>query len=316
MNDFPQGLHHITAIAGDPVRNLQFYRDCLGLRLVKRTVNFDDPFTYHFYFGDTVGSPGTILTFFPWPRARRGSAGAGMIEAVAFAVPSGSLDFWRRRLETAAVTVRDRPRIFDERGLAFTDPDGMQLELVEAAAPAPGEAVQPWSGIVPAEHAIRAFHGATEQVRRFEPTDTLLRERLGFSLVAEESGRRRYRAGNTGIGVYDVVADPAAPEAIGGAGTVHHIAWKTADADSNLRWRERLTAAGVHVSPLMDRNYFHSIYFREPGGVLFEFATNGPGFAIDETAEALGSALKLPAQYEEHRARIEAALPPLPAPPR
>jgi glyoxalase family protein len=165
---------------------------------------------------------------------------------------------------------------------------------------------------VPAESAITAFHGATERVRAAGPTDRFLREQLGFTLAGEEGARRRYRAGTAGVGVYDLIVDPAAPAATGGCGTMHHIAWMTADVAANERWRDRLVAAGTHVSPLMDRNYFHSIYFREPGGVLFEFATNGPGFAIDEPPDRLGAALKLPAQYEEQRARIEATLPTLP----
>lgn len=308
MNDIPQGIHHITAIAGDPVRNLQFYRDVLGLRFVKKTVNFDDPFTYHFYFGDEVGSPGTILTFFPWADARAGRMGAGLIETVAFAVPAGSLAFWRERLTKAGVTVAEPASAFGEPRLRFTDPDGLQLELVESSA---SVNTRPWTATVPAHAAIRAFHGATERVREAGLTDGFVRDTLGFTFVGEDAGRRRYRAGENGAGVFDLVVDPSAPPAQGGRGTVHHIAWTTADTDANNRWRERLGASGHQVSPLMDRNYFRSIYFREPGGVLFEFATNGPGFAIDESATTLGTALKLPAQYEERRAQIEAKLPAL-----
>ncbi len=309
MNDIPQGIHHITAIAGDPARNLTFYRDVLGLRFVKKTVNFDDPFTYHFYFGDTVGTPGTILTFFPWAGARPGRLGSGLIEAITFSVPPGALSFWRERLAQAKVAVSERARMFGEAGLRFADPDGMLLEFVESAE---AGTAQPWSREVPADVAIRAFHGAAERVRDAGPTDRFVREVLGFTLLGEEGGRRRYRPGSSGIGVFDLIVDQTASPAQGGRGTVHHIAWQTADIEANNRWRERLTAAGANVSPLMDRNYFHSIYFREPGGVLFEFATRGPGFAVDEPAESLGSALKLPAQYEEHRARIETVLPKLP----
>lgn len=309
MQDTPQGIHHITAVAGEPARNLTFYRDLLGLRLVKKTVNFDDPTTYHFYFGDEVGSPGTILTFFPWANARRGRLGAGLIETIAFAVPVGSLAFWRERLGKAGVAVSARAEIFGETGLRFADPDGMLLELVETDIVAK---TKPWTHGVGVDVAIRAFHGAAERVTAAGPTDRFLRDVLGFELVAEGSGRRRYRAGATGIGGFDLIIDPSAPLAHGGSGTVHHIAWMTADVDANNRWRERLAERGAHVSPLMDRNYFRSIYFREPGGVLFEFATNGPGFAIDEPAEGLGSALQLPAQFESQRAAIEAALPVLP----
>lgn len=309
MQDNPQGLHHITAIAGDPVRNLKFYRDVLGLRFVKKTVNFDDPFTYHFYFGDELGSPGTILTFFPWAGARPGRVGAGLIESLAFTVPAGALPFWRTRLAQAGVAVAERPPLFGETRLGFEDPDGLRLELVESSAPA---GVQPWTALVPAGMAIAGFHSATERVREAQPTDQFIRDMLGFTLVGEEAGRRRYRVGEHGVGVFDLLVDPASPAALGGRGTVHHIAWAVSDDSANNRWRERLTAMGHHVSPLMDRNYFRSIYFREPGGVLFEFATRGPGFAVDEAAETLGAALKLPAQYEEHRAQIEARLTPLP----
>lgn len=309
MNDSPRGIHHVTAIAGDAARNLAFYRDVLGLRLVKKTVNFDDPYTYHFYFGDEVGSPGTVLTFFPWANARPGRLGAGLIETVAFAVPSGALDFWRGHLQRANVAVSARAPVFGEPGIRFADPDGLQLELVETELEPP---TRPWTRSIPQTAAIRAFHGAAQRVREAGPTDRFLRDVLGFQLVAETSGRRRYRTAASGVGVYDLVVDPTAARGEGGRGTVHHIAWATADADANMRWRERITAARVDVSPLMDRNYFRSIYFREPGGVLFEFATEGPGFAIDEPTDALGGALKLPDRYEGHRAQIEAALPQLP----
>jgi glyoxalase family protein len=309
-HDTPQGIHHITAVAGDPARNLTFYRDVLGLRLVKKTVNFDDPSTYHFYFGDELGSPGTILTFFPWPGARPGRLGAGLVETVAFAIPPGTLEFWRKRLAQAGSAVSEGAPVFGAASVRFADPDGLLLELVESEA---AVNTRPWAAAgIPAAYAIRSFFGAAERVREAGPTDRFLRERLGFTFVGEDAGRRRYRAGSTGVGVFDLIPDPSGPLAQGGRGTVHHIAWMTADADANNRWRERLAAAGAHVSPLMDRNYFRSIYFREPGGVLFEFATNGPGFAIDEPAASLGTTLKLPAQYEEHRARIEAALPVLP----
>jgi glyoxalase family protein len=309
MNDVPQGIHHITAIAGDPARNLTFYRDVLGLRLVKKTVNFDDPFTYHFYFGDNVGSPGTILTFFPWGGARPGRLGAGLVESVAFAVPPDALPFWRERLTRAGVSVEERAPTFGASGIRFVDPDGLQLELVESSETAD---THPWTATAPRAYAIRAFYGATEQVRAAGPSDLFLRETLGFTFLGADGTHRRYRAGTSGVGVYDLVIDPAAPLAQGGRGTVHHIAWMTENADANNRWRERFADAGTQVSPLMDRNYFRSIYFREPGGVLFEFATNGPGFAIDEPADTLGNALKLPAQYEQHRAKIEVALPVLP----
>lgn len=301
-----QGIHHITAIAGDPVRNAQFYRAVLGLRLVKQTVNFDDPQTYHLYFGDSAGSPGTILTFFPWPGSRPGRLGAGMIESVCFAVPRGSASFWRKRLTNSGVVVTARPPRFDEVGLRFSDPDGLQLELVEADQ-SPGE---PWTEHITAEQAIAGFHGATARVHSFGPTQDFLTGQLGFRLENEESGIRRYQSGG-GIGHYELVADPDMPHAAGGRGTVHHIAWMTQDLAASERWRDRLVGEGHQVSLVMDRKYFRSIYFREPAGVLFELATHGPGFAVDEPADALGSALMLPESFESQRKNIEAALPAL-----
>jgi glyoxalase family protein len=311
MSETLQGIHHITAVAGDPVHNLRFYRDVLGLRLVKKTVNFDDRSTYHFYFGDEVGSPGTILTFFPWPRARQGRPGVGTIETVAFSVPRGSLAFWRARLAAAGVETVRRAEAFDENGLRFADPDGMPLELIESD---PVDGVRAWTPPdVPAAQAIMAFHSATQRVRASEPTDEFIRKQLGFVLVGEDGARRRYRTSAAGVGVYDVVTDPTGPEAVAGRGTVHHIAWVTKSVEQSLAWRTLLTTAGNHVSPLMDRKYFRSIYFREPAGVLFEMATNGPGFAVDEPLESLGSSLRLPENYEGHRAEIEAVLPKLDA---
>lgn len=302
-----QGIHHITAIAGDPVRNAQFYRAVLGLRLVKKTVNFDDPKTYHLYFGDTAGSPGTILTFFPWPGSRPGRLGAGMIESISFAVPRGSLTFWRQRLVDAGVTVAVRTPRFGEVGLRFSDPEGMQLELVETDQTA-GE---PWTEHIAADRAIAGFYGATERVHSFGSTQDFLTGQLGFRLGNEESGIRRYQSGGGGIGHYELIADPDRPHAVGGRGTVHHIAWMTPDLAASERWRSRLVEEGHHVSSVMDRKYFRSIYFREPAGVLFELATNGPGFAVDEPADALGSALMLPAMFEPQRKNIEAILPAL-----
>lgn len=306
MNESLFGIHHITAIAGDPARNLRFYRDTLGLKLVKLTVNFDDPSTYHFYFGDEAGTPGTILTFFPWAGAPAGRAGAGMIEAVAFTVPRGSLDFWRKRLPAAGVATAPRAEAFGETGLAFADPDGLRLELIEGDAAA---GTIPATGPVPREAAIAAFHGARARLREAETTGAFLRERLGFELIAEQEGLRRYRTAGGGVGCYDIAADPSAPAGMGGRGTVHHIAWATADIEASLAWRERLIGAGVPASPVMERKYFRSVYFREPGGVLFELATRGPGFAVDEAPERLGATLQLPDAFENHRAEIEAVLP-------
>ena len=303
------GVHHITAIAGDPRRNVAFYIGVLGQRLVKKTVNFDDPGTYHLYYGDEVGNPGTILTFFPFTGIPRGTRGVGQVAAVAFAIPAASLAYWRERLAAHGVTIEDAETRFGERVLAFADPDGLQLELVATEASA-SESV--WAqGPVPAEHAIRGFHAATLWVRSHEPTRRVLTELMGFRFAGEEGDRIRYAAGDSASGLVDVVAMPAAPQGNGAAGTVHHIAWRTPDDAEQLEWRSELARHGLNVTPVRDRQYFHSIYFREPGGVLFEIATDPPGFAIDESVAALGTGLMLPPWLETHRAELAQILPPL-----
>jgi glyoxalase family protein len=299
-----RGIHHVTAIAGDVARNVRFYRDVLGLRLVKRTVNFDDPTALHLYFGDAVGSPGTVLTFFYWPGMRPAVRGSGMIETIGFGVPTGSIGFWRDRLEGAGVPVTESPRVFGESGLCCEDPDGLRLEFIGTDTEG-----KPWNGGIPASHAIRGFVRVVARLRVGGPTDVFLRERVDFHLVREENGRRRYCTALPGMCSLDVVTDADVAPGQTGVGAVHHIAWTTPDEMANVLWRERLVAAGRQVSPLMDRTYFRSIYFREPGGILFEMATQGPGFAVDEDADSLGTALKLPSMHEARRAEIEEALP-------
>lgn len=302
------GLHHVTAIASDPQRNLDFYTQVLGLRFVKRTVNFDDPGTYHFYFGDDAGTPGTILTFFPWPHARRGHAGAGEVSHTAFSVPTGSLDFWQQRLTALNLPV-ERSARFSEELLTFPDPDGMKLEIV-AHADAP-VVTTPRYADVPAEHALRGFFGVTMLETDLAATEKSL-EVLGFHKIAEEGSRVRFAspAGRSLGNHIDVVIDPAAGYGRPGAGSVHHIAFRAADDPAQLAWRE-VIAKHLSVTPVLDRTYFHSIYFREPGGVLFELATDNPGFGIDETPETLGEALRIPAWLEPQRALIEARLAPI-----
>ena len=307
------GIHHVTAIASDPQRNVAFYTDALGLRLVKLTVNFDDPGTYHLYYGDEQGHPGTILTFFPWPGARRGRRGAGQVAATSFLVPEGTLAYWEERLQSMSVIVAERERRFDQEVLPFLDPDFLQLELVahpEAAG------IAPWQdGPVAPERAIRGFHGATLWESDPEPTVDLLTKAMGFEPEAEEGQRLRFRAARDkqpGLGsVVDVVQVTDGEQGWGGAGTVHHIAWRTADDAQQLAWRQELLARGLHVTPVMDRQYFRSIYYREPGGVLFEIATDPPGFTRDESLAELGTHLKLPPWLEPRRAEIESALPEL-----
>jgi glyoxalase family protein len=292
------GIHHITAIAGDPQRNLDFYTEALGLRLVKRTVNFDDPGSYHFYFGDYIGSPGTIMTFFPWPGARRGARGSGQVTTVSFAVPRNSMAFWKERLRATHVIAEEIEGRFGSNALRFLDPDGLQLELVASANEESSS-----------ERAIRGFAAPTLEVRNPEKTEKLLTEILGFEFVAEENNRRRFRgSGSNASAEIDLVSSEAGFGQIA-AGTVHHIAFRAADDDEQLKVREQLAARGLNVTPVIDRQYFHSIYFREPNGILFEIATDGPGFLIDEPADALGETLKLPPIYESKRNEIERVLP-------
>jgi predicted esterase/catechol 2,3-dioxygenase-like lactoylglutathione lyase family enzyme len=316
------GIHHVTAIAGDPQRNLDFYAGVLGLRFVKRTVNFDDPQTYHFYYGDEVGTPGTIMTFFPWPGARRGRQGTGQVAVTSFAVLPTALGFWVERLVRHGVrfdgpTKRGATHGDREQVLAFRDHDGLMLEIVAH----PGADAQPgWGGApgIPVEHALRGFHTVTLWEESGEDTERLLIDTLGFRPLREEEGTRRYTTGDGGPGtLVDVRTIGGFPSAASGAGTVHHVAWSVTDDAAQLEVRRRVLEAGFEPTPVIDRNYFHSVYFREPGGVLFELATKPPGFTVDEPVERLGERLMLPPQYEPVRAQIEAALPPihLPMPP-
>jgi glyoxalase family protein len=297
-NALISGIHHVTAIASDPQANIDFYTGFLGLRLVKKTVNFDDPGSYHFYYGDYNGTPGTIMTFFPWPGARRGRRGNGQVTVTSFAIPRNSIGVWVEKLSKADIEFDGPMKRFGEEVLVFTDPDGLQLELV---------------GSTDDEgHAIRSFHSATISEEGYESTARLLTDTMGFRHAGEEGNRFRFVVGDGGPSkIVDVLCSPDAARGLVSAGTVHHIAWRTPDAEQQLRWRGILVGLGYNVSPVMDRNYFESIYYREPGGVLFEIATDPPGFTTDEPIHALGVGLKLPPQYESMRARIEAALPPV-----
>jgi catechol 2,3-dioxygenase-like lactoylglutathione lyase family enzyme len=304
------GIHHITAIAGDPQHNIDFYTDLLGLRLVKVTVNFDDPGSYHFYYGDGQGSPGTILTFFAWPGARRGRQGNAQVTITSFATRPGSLAFWRERLSAKGV-ISDGPlERFGQQLLSFADEDGLRLELIETAATSPARA---WTGSsVPPEFAIRGFHSATLSETGYQRTATLLTDQMGFRLIGQEQNRFRYEVDSGGAGkTVDVICAPDGPEGRIAAGTVHHIAWRTADDAQQREWLAEVGRLGYNVSPVMDRVYFHSIYFREPGGILFEIATDSPGFMVDEPVDKLGSTLALPPWLAPQRSRIEAALQPI-----
>jgi glyoxalase family protein len=308
------GLHHVTAIAGDAQRNLDFYVGVLGMRLVKRTINFDDPGSYHFYFGDARGTPGTILTFFPWPGARRGARGTGEVAATAFVIPSGSVDYWLERLKENQVSAERAARRFGEEVIRFSDLDGMPLELITAT---PSVDVQPWTNsTVPAEHSLLGFHSVSAALEGFERTAKLLADTFGYERVKESGNRCRFGAqAETGPGkVIDLLCMPDSRRASGGAGSVHHIAFRARDDAEQLAWREKISSLGYNVSPVMDRTYFHSIYFREPGGILFEIATDPPGFTEDEKLEELGDNLRLPPWMEKARAQIEEILPPITLP--
>jgi glyoxalase family protein len=305
------GIHHITAIASDPQANLDFYTEFLGLRLVKRTVNFDDPSAYHFYFGDHVGTPGTILTFFPWPGARRGSRGTGQVVATTFAIPPAAMAYWRQRFNDWHVAFEMAASRFGQERLRFVDPDGLVLELV-TSDPLNNDIQFDDHSPVPAEFALQGFHAPTLELQRANLTIQLLTEVFGFQLLSRDGDRQRFsldaRSPNKQV---DIVERSDSPFGHIAAGTVHHIAFRAATDEEQQTWREKLVALGFGVTPVVDRQYFHSIYFREPGGILFEIATDRPGFAIDEPVERLGETLKLPPQYEEHRAEIERALPPV-----
>ncbi|MEM6457578.1 MAG: ring-cleaving dioxygenase [Acidobacteriota bacterium] len=294
---FP-GIHHVTMLAGDAQRNLDFYVGTLGLRLVKRTVNFDDPTTYHLYYGDALGRPGTLLTFFPWPGARRAQRGSGAIESVALAVPPSSLDAWRTRLDDAGVAHTAIER-FGTDGLAFDDPDGLRLELVA-------------TGDDDADPAIQRVDTVTLRLREAAPSAAFLRDVLGFHDATRDGLHQRLAFADGGPSArVDLIEDPTTARARGGAGGVHHLAFRVTDDAAQGAWQDRIAQAGHHVTAVQDRSYFRSIYFREPGGVLYEIATDPPGFTRDEPAASLGAGLQLPAWFEGRRAEIEAALPPL-----
>lgn len=302
------GLHHVTAIASDPQRNIDFYTELLGLRMVKKTVNFDDPQTYHFYYGDDAGTPGTILTFFPWVGAHRGRPGAGETLATAFRVPAGSLDYWADRLGAAGVLAERTEDRFGAHVLRLRDPDGMALELVEDAQVEAELRSSRWSDVAP-HAALNGFHSVTLAVRSATATAEVL-VAMGYRQQCTEANRIRFVLdAESRAGIVDLLVDADLGYGRPGAGCVHHIAFRVQDDEDQLAWREHLIAAGQHPTPVRDRNYFHSIYFREPGGVLFELATDPPGFAVDEPLESLGEALKLPVWIEEHRELLEKSLP-------
>jgi glyoxalase family protein len=313
MSIEPLGIHHVTAIATDPQRNADFYHVTMGLRLVKRTVNFDAPEVYHLYYGDEAGNPGTLITFFPWVGTPQGRRGTGQATVTSFSVPERSLGWWKQRLERLGVEVAETTTRFEEDALSFPDPDGLLIELI-AHADARRDA--PWpSGPVPAEHQIRGLYGVTLCEEGYEATAGMLVDQLGFRLVDEATDRFRFDTGAGGPGArVDLVCQPEAPRGLVAAGTVHHVAWRAPDRDTEAGWRGQLVGSGIDVTPIIDRQYFESIYFREPGGVLLEIATDPPGFTKDEPLLELGRALKLPPWLEPRRDEIARNLPDLKVP--
>lgn len=303
-----QGLHHVTAMASDARRNNAFYTQALGLRRVKQTVNFDAPDVYHLYYADGPGTPGSVITFFPFPDSAPGKPGIGEAGTTAYSVPKGSLDFWRKRLSAHSVGATTEETRFGEERLRFAGPDGEGIALVEVA----GDARAPWTANgVGAEAAIRGFHSVSLRLKKSASTEELLRF-MGYERVGEEGNVVRLRVphGN-GADAIDLETEPDMPFAEPGAGSVHHVAFSVADRAAQLRVQAALAERGHRVTPVIDRDYFWAIYFRTPGGVLFEVATAGPGFARDEAPEHLGEALMLPAQHRQLRAHLEKHLQPL-----
>ncbi|WP_375416907.1 ring-cleaving dioxygenase [uncultured Hymenobacter sp.] len=308
MEDRILGLHHLTAIAGPAQRNYDFYRHVLGLRFIKKTVNFDDPSTYHFYFGDEVGSAGTILTFFPWEHAAQGRPGTGQASEIGYSVPAGSLDFWQQRLAAHGVAVGPPEARLGEQQLSFRDPDGLPLALIVSKTPDPRT---PWTTAeVSADVALRGFHTVTLTLADPAGTAQVLTDIFGYTLLEQDGARTRYATDTVaGAALIDLLAAPGTPPGTVAAGSVHHVAFRVQDDAMLLRLRERVARSGLSITPQIDRQYFHSLYFREPGGVLFEIATDNPGFMVDEPLAELGTHLLLPPQYEKRRTQLEAVLP-------
>ncbi|MEO6239052.1 MAG: ring-cleaving dioxygenase [Vicinamibacterales bacterium] len=308
-----KGLHHITAIAGPAQENLDFYAGILGMRLVKRSINQDDPGTYHLFYADADGHPGTDLTFFPWTHMAPPRIGHGLAVEVGLEVPSGSLEWWGTRLEKYGVTTSPIEQRFGDRVLPLVDVHGMRVALTEPAT-APARPFTPWDGgPITGERQIRGLFGAQIWERREADTAAFLTTALGFREIGRENGWTRYGF-ESSAGVIDIKETPQQPRGAWGVGSIHHLAWTVADLDDEMVVRAQVEAAGGHATDVIDRFWFKSVYFKEPGGVLFEIATRGPGFAVDEDAAHLGETLVLPPWFEASRAEIERALPPLTPP--
>ncbi|MGH8103506.1 MAG: ring-cleaving dioxygenase [bacterium] len=304
------GIHHVTAIAEDPQSIIDFYAGILGLRLVKQTVNFDDPGIYHLYYGTGEGLPGTLLTFFPIVGAPKGRHGTGQVPAISFSVPPRSLEFWMQRFKKVGLTSKEPVKRFDEQVLSLLDRDGLIIELVTGVTP---DARSPWKeGPIPSDYAIQGIYNVSLSVEGYERTSALLSETLTFRFVKNEGTRFRFEIEEGGPGaIVDVLCHPEVPRGIVAAGTFHHVAFRTPDEEHQKAWRREITRAGLNATPILDRQYFRSIYFREPGSVLLELATEGPGCLTDEKYDDLGAWLMLPPWLEPRRSEIQKSLPPL-----
>ena len=309
MSQLITGIHHVTAIAGNAQKNIDFYAGILGLRLVKKTVNFDAPEVYHFYYGDEQGLPGSILTFFPYGDIQNGRHGKGMLNTTTFSVPLESIAYWQKRLKQFNINYKPaQDRFGSEAVIYFEDHDGLGLELVfNDTDKRPGFSY----GHIPAEYAIKGFYNVELWEEGYERTAGLLTEQMDHKLIAEKGNRFRFAATDAPGNYIDILCSPDTMRGLGGNGTVHHIAFSTPDAATQEQARIKIAQRMLNPTPVLDRQYFTSIYFREPGGVLFEIATAGPGFAVDEDQQHLGEALKLPAQYEPYRSEIEKAVTPV-----
>jgi glyoxalase family protein len=309
MEKLITGIHHITALADEPQRNIDFYTGVLGLRLVKKTVNFDAPEVYHFYYGNELGQPGTILTFFPYEKIQKGRHGKGMLNRTTFSVPTSSLEYWENRFKKFNLDYKEFEQRFDsEIVLYFEDPDGLGLELIFNDKDMRTGFTY---GRIPVEHSIKGFYNAEIWEEGYERTAGLLTEKMDHKLIAEKGNRFRFSATDVPGSYIDILCLPDSLRGLGGGGTVHHIAFATPDVDTQLEVRKKLTERTLNPTPVIDRQYFKSVYFREPGGVLFEIATLAPGFAIDEDSDHLGEQLKLPPQYEKYRDEIQKVLKPV-----
>jgi len=310
MENTINGIHHITAIAGNAQTNFDFYTKVLGLRFIKKTVNFDDPETYHLYYGDREGTPGTILTFFPWEGMHKGKQGSRQATEIGYSVPEGSFDFWIKRFDEHQVSHGPVAERFGEKYLVLTDPDGLRLELIAGKTP---DNRSPWeTNEVKPENATRGFYNVTITTNKMQPTADILTQILGYKLLETEGNRSRFITDAVEhAAIIDLLEIPGQRAGLAGGGTVHHVAFRVKNEEMLMQYHDKIVKMGLSITGKIDRNYFYSLYFREPGGVLFEIATDNPGFSVDEPVEELGMHLKLPAQYEKLRARLEKSLPKL-----